>query len=525
MLTGIYRFILAQFASLISPIFALYRLLLLPTQVEYGINSPSPTQDQHDKNANKSNDDRQQAASLRVDDNAMRGFPPTEEQLEARIEEFIDSIDKDAVCRLASRHNSHRSCRVIGHDRGSFNVCFFVLFDTQNVTWVVRIPLEPVVCDVWAKVQSEVATMRYVEHNTTIPIPRLHAYGRAPDLVQDGSATVAFLICDYISGRSLSLKTLVSATEDRRKHLYHDLVDILSQLYKLEFSVAGSLMPNPAGGPDPVIGPILSMSANELYRCCQQQGGFEIPSSEEQYLAYQSHILSETYRLPTQDLSSDQVRMELFALESLTKHVFGSLEFPKSKTPFSMAHQDLRCSNIIVTEDLHVSGIIDWEFAGTIPRYLSTPPSWLTGDDLDAVSAFPAAADLTLKELYAEFIEVLEVKSATSGDCAKLRDGWKYQAELRFPVAQIIRHPSCLIRVYYGLIFPRLFVGRDMGEVVDEFFRDEGRFLMSEVKQRLEKSECYTQHLKDQGLLVRDEKSQARQELLARAEQLLKRIK
>ncbi|KAF4473368.1 phosphotransferase enzyme family [Fusarium agapanthi] len=168
MLIGIYRFILAQFASLISPIFALYRLLI-PTQVEYGINSPSPTQDQHDKNANKSNDDGQQAAGLRVDDKAMRGFPPIEEQLEARIKEFIDSIDKDAVCRLASRHNSHKSCRVIGHDRGSFNVCFFVLFDTENVTWVVRIPLEPVVCDVWAKVQSEVATMRRIDMSSTTP--------------------------------------------------------------------------------------------------------------------------------------------------------------------------------------------------------------------------------------------------------------------------------------------------------------------------------------------------------------------
>jgi hypothetical protein len=330
-------------------------------------------------------------------------------------------------------------------------------------------------------------------------------------------------MCDYISGQSLSLKTLVSATKDQRKHLYHDLIDILSQLYKLEFSMAGSLMPNPTGGPDPIIGPILSMSANELYRCCQQQGELEIPSSEGQYLAFQSHILSETYRLPTEDLSSDQVRMELFALESLTNHVFRSLEFPKSNSPFSMSHQDLRCSNIIVTEDLHVSGIIDWEFAGTIPRHLSTPPPWITGDDLDAVSAFPAAAEITLSELYAEFIEVLKVKSVTSSDCAKLRDGWNHQAELKFPVAQIIRHPSCLIRVYYGLIFPQLFIGRDKGEVVDRFFKDDGRALVSEVKQRLETSECYTQYLKDQGLLVKDEKAQARQELFAKAEQLFKR--
>jgi hypothetical protein len=158
MLTEIRRFFLAQFASLTSPIFALYRLLI-PNRVKHGISPPSPTRDQHDKNANESTHHRQEADSLRVDHKT--GFPPTEEQLEARIKGFIDSIDKDAVCRLASRHNSHKSCRVTGHNHGSFNVCFFVLFDTENVTWVVRIPLEPVICDVWGKVQSEVATMRY----------------------------------------------------------------------------------------------------------------------------------------------------------------------------------------------------------------------------------------------------------------------------------------------------------------------------------------------------------------------------
>ncbi|KAF5668735.1 phosphotransferase enzyme family [Fusarium circinatum] len=462
---------------------------LIPTQGEHGINSPSPIQDQHDKNAVKSNDDRQRAASFRVDDNTTRGFPPTEEQLEARIKEFIDSIDEDAVSRLASSHNSHKSCRVIGRDRGSFNVCFFVLFDTENVMWVVRIPLEPVVCDVWDKVQSEVATMRPADMSSTTPKSPYRTFMRTdrPRFVAQSEDS-----CECNRG----------PTEAPLSRPYRYTIATLQVgILRGRFTDA------------------------EPSRCCQQQGGLEIPSSEGQYLAYQSHILSETYRLPTQDLSSDQVRMELFALESLTKHVFGSLEFPKSKTPFSMAHQDLRCSNIIVTEDLHVSGIIDWEFAGPIPRYLSTPPSWLTGDDLDAVSTFPAAADITLNELYAEFIEVLEVKSATSSDCAKLRDDWKYQAEMRFPVAQIIRHPSCLIRVYYGLIFPRLFIGRDKGIVVDQFFRDDGRFLMPEVRQRLEKSECYTQYLKDQGLLVMDEKSQARQELLAKAEQLLKRIK
>jgi hypothetical protein len=92
----------------------------------------------------------------------MDRYPPTGEQLEERIVEFIDSIVDSAVCRLASKYNGQKPCSIVGSSRGSFNVCFFVQFGEENAKWVVRVPLEPVVVDPWAKVQSEAATMRYV---------------------------------------------------------------------------------------------------------------------------------------------------------------------------------------------------------------------------------------------------------------------------------------------------------------------------------------------------------------------------
>lgn len=89
-------------------------------------------------------------------------YPLTGEQLEESIMEFIDSIVESAVCRLASKYNGQKPCSIVGSSRGSFNVCFFVYFDIEKITWVVRVPLTPVVLDPWAKVQSEAATMRYV---------------------------------------------------------------------------------------------------------------------------------------------------------------------------------------------------------------------------------------------------------------------------------------------------------------------------------------------------------------------------
>lgn len=89
-------------------------------------------------------------------------YPLTTEQRDSKNKAFVDSIDQDSICALASRHNHSEPCRVFGTASGSFNICFFVEFlgDDDKTRWAVRIPIEPVIADVWAKLQSEVATMR-----------------------------------------------------------------------------------------------------------------------------------------------------------------------------------------------------------------------------------------------------------------------------------------------------------------------------------------------------------------------------
>ncbi len=92
----------------------------------------------------------------------MAKFPPTAEQVEKALNAFIDSIDPNAVCRLASQHNSSKTCRMFQDPaNGSCNVCYCVEFE-DGTQWVVRIPLEPSISNVWDKVQSEVDTIRWV---------------------------------------------------------------------------------------------------------------------------------------------------------------------------------------------------------------------------------------------------------------------------------------------------------------------------------------------------------------------------
>lgn len=90
----------------------------------------------------------------------LQTFPATEDQLNQIRKQFIESLDLDAVCALASRFNNGKSCQVVRKARGSFNICFFVEFEQDGPKWVVRVPIESSLDDQWNKLLSEVTTMQ-----------------------------------------------------------------------------------------------------------------------------------------------------------------------------------------------------------------------------------------------------------------------------------------------------------------------------------------------------------------------------
>ncbi|RYO89569.1 hypothetical protein DL764_008558 [Monosporascus ibericus] len=181
-------------------------------------------------------------------------FPPTAEEKEHKLKAFINSIDPDAVCSLASRYNSSKPCRIFQDAaNGSYNVCFVVEFDA-NTKWIVRIPSEPSIHNVWDKVQSEVATMQHLKAKTKLPIPNVHGFGRGGTVDEHNPTGLAYIILDYIPGRSLDILAFAKDSRKRKQHFYSQLIDILAQLRQQEFDYAGSLMPGPDGVSAPIIG-------------------------------------------------------------------------------------------------------------------------------------------------------------------------------------------------------------------------------------------------------------------------------
>lgn len=71
-------------------------------------------------------------------------------------------------------------------------------------------------------------------------------------------------------------------------------------------------MPDPHGSPDPVLGPVISMSAATLRRPPQQAF-----ASAKDYMTYQFGLISAFFSPPVCDHAVDDIKQEVFALHSM----------------------------------------------------------------------------------------------------------------------------------------------------------------------------------------------------------------
>lgn len=338
-------------------------------------------------------------------------------------------------------------------------------------------------------------------------------------MAHDSPATQAYLILDFIPGQSLDVQALGEDTATRRKHFYSQLIDALAQLRQLEFTAVGSLMLNPDGGSNTIVGDFLSIPINELRINHRRPGPLSPLASATSFALRQHQIMSEAYRLPTSELSCETAQLELFALNHLRQLIPDLIDPQGDNGPFVLTHADLSWTNIIVDDDLNIKSIIDWEWAYMVPRQFYMPPSWISGQDL------PRSVTRAYRhERFLEFYTVLQAMAGTTRIYRQLADEWDLNlgTSLMLPLAEILQHHSSLIRVYYKLTYPHFFQ-EPRDHVVTQFFQD-AEELAGEVERRIDTSERYTQHLKDNGLFVPDEDVRADREWLKKARELEEKL-
>lgn len=305
---------------------------------------------------------------------------------------------------------------------------------------------------------------------------RVHAYGQAENLAADPTTTQMFLILDYIPGTPLAIKQLLHSHSTVKAHFFRTLLRYLAEMWVLELPAIGSLVPSDdASGP--VLGDLLTQSLNDARR--------DLPSfvSARAYVDSQFDLISEYLLGPRHDFSEDDVRYDIFCITSMKPYFDTAIKPEFDNGPFVLSHPDLRPSNIIVNEKMDIVGIIDWQFASSVPRQLCTPPSWITGH--------------TWTNHAKVFLAQLGVATALDDQLPEeLRREWSAPSSPSFHVAHIIRRPADLNHVFEN--YPaKEKDAKQLEECEARLFRDPK--LVSQAGRIAERNLQYTEYLKSQG--------------------------
>ncbi|KAM3515909.1 hypothetical protein MY11210_000449 [Beauveria gryllotalpidicola] len=320
-----------------------------------------------------------------------------------------ENSDKDADNWERSLHNAE-TYRAVAHlimkyrpgvpmelhrpIRGGYNIAFRLQFEDGSSA-LMRIPRKGIVKFPEEKVSYEVATMRYVAANTTIPVPRIYHHGTG---AENPTGLGPFIIMDYIDHERTISDALNdpllphdephtlndNISESELKFLYGQMANILLQLSTLSFPQIGSLVQG-RHGLTSASGRPLIQNMNSLVEFASVPPEF-LPSqpyttSKQWYSAMADmHMLQAALQRNDAVLDDDDAR-DKFVSRRLFQRLVKGGQFETGggyelDAEFRLYSEDLRPSNVLIDENLRVVGVIDWEFAYAAPAQFSFDPPW-----------------------------------------------------------------------------------------------------------------------------------------------------
>jgi len=251
---------------------------------------------------------------------------------------------------------------------GCANYHAWLAFDNGD-KWIIRVPrtgfsdVPPELVEYL--VANEYATLKFLEP-AKIPTPKPYGYGLASD--PSNRVGVSYILMQAMPGKPF-YASQVSHTQKQR--VIEQLADIMIEIYKHPVPLAGSLVMQDGHTK-------LSSVASNRFVVLGTYGPFEtsldyIISITEQYL----------------DLIADGQVHHTYPLEAFLYYRFlrkNAAKIVGSDTAgnFFLKHVDDKGDHLLVDKNLNITGIIDWQFARTVPSAEAFGPSYVTAD-LDAL--------------------------------------------------------------------------------------------------------------------------------------------
>jgi aminoglycoside phosphotransferase (APT) family kinase protein len=310
-----------------------------------------------------------------------------------RVQISFDIVNWDALsslaCKLYQVDSSHWGDQTSG---GYSLVRFLHLHDSHNTTLVARIPLQSEEnmsnehhSAISKRIESEVATMEYIERYTNIPVPHVVHYSAHPE----GDVHSPYIIMSTVEGVTL-VSVWDDMDDDKRRIILRQVIDILLELWSHRFDKKGVLFKKPGGG--------------------EGKDGWYIESASVLRASGPAGITGSRYDLVTTSYAHGADYWLAFAnanLHDICNETFGSdvkaysyaeVWFMRSLIPSlfdpsvdahgcPLSHGDFHSQNIMITDvdtNPRITAVIDWEFSGPefatdfaqYPLFIVDHPDW-----------------------------------------------------------------------------------------------------------------------------------------------------
>ena len=203
--------------------------------------------------------------------------------------------------------------------------------------------------------ESEVATMHFVREKTQIPVPKVYAY----DCTYSNVLGTPYIFMEYIAGKPypfpFSGQRLIR--DEDLSIIHAQLTEFSWQLFKHPFNAIGQIRRAPGGGTDVVVGPIIDRKDRSYGPFMSSRTFYE--KRAEKVLEYEENQFSAVTD-PNAESSIESAALHVLAAKHAGKESFDT-------GPFILQHADMHWQNLLFDEDCRIVGVIDWEWAQTVP--------------------------------------------------------------------------------------------------------------------------------------------------------------
>ncbi|GBB89419.1 hypothetical protein RclHR1_01610010 [Rhizophagus clarus] len=325
------------------------------------------------------------------------------------VDEPTLNLDLNVLQQFASSRLNRHCVRTSRLTKGHYNEIYLLQFDVgpDCIARLSRDLSHPA-----AKFSSEVATMKYVAHNTNIKVPEVYDW----DCTVHNPIKIPYILMERLTGKHL-YQVWDELTVEEKKCILSQIVDTLLELWtKCQFEEIGCLYMDCVSTATtftcnimqgPIVKPVFYIDGRNTipsftgpFRSLQEL--FDALIQKEKKF-FEIHGAQELMRKRKKKIDQNVVASKVANLIKQFDLLQSKLSEPFDKSidqkPFVLVHSDFDAQNILVersvNDEIKIVGIIDWEFSHTGTLWnLCQYPIWIQ----EVEDPFRVLNDLELRE-------------------------------------------------------------------------------------------------------------------------------